>query len=69
MEEIRINVEGMVCGGCEKRVVNSLSTISGIKEVIANHNNGTVIIKANEKIERDIIKEKIEDLGFEIKEK
>ncbi len=69
MEEIRINVEGMVCGGCEKRVVNSLSIISGIKEVIANHNNGTVIIKANEKIERDIIKEKIEDLGFEIKEK
>lgn len=68
MEEIKINVEGMVCGGCEKRIVNSLSSIEGVNEVMANHNNGTVIIKANEKIEKQIIKEKIEDLGFEIKE-
>ena len=68
MEEIKLNVNGMVCGGCEKRVQNSLSTIKGIKEVIANHNDGTVIIKSDEKIEKEIIKEKIEDLGFEVKE-
>lgn len=68
MEEIRLNVNGMVCGGCEKRVVNSLSTIDGVKEVIANHNEGTVVIKSDEKIDINIIKEKIEDLGFEVKE-
>lgn len=68
MEEIRLNVNGMVCGGCEKRVVNSLSTIDGVKEVIANHNEGTVVIKSDEKIDRNIIKEKIEDLAFEVKE-
>lgn len=68
MEEIKLNVNGMVCGGCEKRVVNSLSTIDGVKEVIANHNEGTVVIKSDEKIDRNIIKEKIEDLGFEVKE-
>ena len=68
MEEIRLNVNGMVCGSCEKRVVNSLSTIDGVKEVIANHNEGTVAIKSDEKIDRNIIKEKIEDLGFEVKE-
>lgn len=68
MEEIKLNVNGMVCGGCEKRVVNSLSTIDGVKEVIANHNEGTVAIKSDEKIDRNIIKEKIEDLGFEVKE-
>lgn len=68
MEEIKLNVNGMVCGGCEKRVVNSLSTIDGIKEVIANHTNGTVIIKANKNINMDIVKERIEDLGFDVKE-
>ena len=47
MEEIKLNVNGMVCGGCEKRVVNSLSTIDGVKEVIANHNEGTVAIKSD----------------------
>ncbi|MCI8272588.1 MAG: heavy-metal-associated domain-containing protein [Clostridia bacterium] len=68
MKEIQINVKGMVCGGCEKRVVNSLNEIEGIEEVIASHTEGTVIIKTNKEIEIDIIKEKIEDIGFEVEE-
>lgn len=66
MKEITINVKGMVCGGCEKRVVNALSEIEGIEEVVANHINGTVIIKTEKEIEKNIIKEKIEDIGFEV---
>lgn len=69
MEEIKMNVDGMVCGGCEKRVVNSLNTIDGVKEVIANHVDGTVVIKASQSIDKNIIKERIEDLGFEVVEK
>lgn len=68
MEEMKLNVSGMVCGGCEKRVVNAVSTIDGVKEVIANYNEGTVIVKLDKKISEDIIKEKIEDLGFEVEE-
>lgn len=63
-----MKVSGMVCGGCEKRVVNALSTIDGVKEVAADHVNGTVLVKADRKIEKSILKEKIEDLGFEVKE-
>ena len=48
MEEIKLNVNGMVCGGCEKRVVNSLSTIDGVKEVIANHNTAISNIREDE---------------------
>jgi len=58
MKEITINVKGMVCGGCERRVVNALSEIEGIEEVVANHTNGTVIIKTEKEIEKNIIKEK-----------
>ncbi len=68
MEEMKMKVSGMVCGGCEKRVVNALSTIDGVKEVAADHVNGTVLVKADRKIEKSILKEKIEDLGFEVKE-
>lgn len=68
MKEIKINVEGMVCGGCEARVVNSVSTLEGVEDVIANHNDGTVLVKANETVNIDEIKERIEDLGFEVKE-
>jgi len=69
MEEMKLNVSGMVCGGCEKRVVNCLSAINGVKEVIADHTNGIVLVKAAQEIDKDMVKEKIEDLGFEVEEK
>ena len=31
MKELIINVEGMVCGGCENRVNNVLSQIEGVE--------------------------------------
>lgn len=68
MKEKIINVEGMVCGGCEKRVQNALSEIDGIESVIANHTDGTVKIILNSEIDASIIKETIEDLGFEVKQ-
>ena len=45
MKEIKLNVEGMVCTGCENRVKNVLSDIEGIEKVEANHENGTVYIE------------------------
>ena len=36
MKKNIIKVEGMVCGGCEKRVENVLSTLEGINKVKAN---------------------------------
>lgn len=68
MKEIILNVEGMVCGGCEKRVVNALSEVENINEVIANHEENKVTIKTNGEVDLSVIKEKIEDLGFEVKE-
>ena len=68
MKEIKLNVEGMVCEGCEKRVVNVLSTIEGVEKVIADHNTNTVIIQTNKEIGQDVIKEKIEDIGFKVEE-
>ena len=66
MEELILKVEGMMCGGCEKRIENALTTIEGIKEVVANHENGTVTVRKDEKVELKVIKEKIQDIGFEV---
>lgn len=68
MKETIINVEGMVCGGCENRVKNALFTIEGIESVEASHETGIVKVISKEKISEDIMKEKIEDIGFEVKE-
>lgn len=66
MKEIIINVKGMVCNGCENRVQNALKTIEGVEEVVANHNDGTVKVTLKEEVSKDVIKEKIEDIGFEV---
>ncbi len=67
MKELIFNVEGMVCNGCENRVQNALKTIDGVEEVIANHENGTVKVTLNKEVDENTIKEKIEDIGFEVK--
>ena len=67
MKELIFNVEGMVCNGCENRVQNALKTIDGVEEVIANHENGTVKVTLNKEVDENKIKEKIEDIGFEVK--
>lgn len=66
MKEMLIKVEGMVCGGCENRVKNALSTIEGVQEVEPNHESGIVKVITREDIEQSVIEEKIEDIGFNI---
>ncbi len=67
MKEIILKVEGMSCGGCENRVQNAVKTIEGVEEVVADHVNCTVTVKANN-VDEAVIKEKIEDLGYSVVE-
>lgn len=69
MKELILKVEGMHCEGCENRIKNALSIIDNIDEVTANHNDKTVIIKSNDEVNEEEIKEILNDLGFEVKEK
>lgn len=65
MKELEIKVNGMVCEGCENRVKNALSTIEGVEKVEASHKTGIVKVLANEKVEKSVLEEKIDDIGFE----
>ncbi|HBC84956.1 MAG TPA: hypothetical protein DCZ30_06080 [Clostridiales bacterium] len=58
----------MVCNGCENRVQNALKTIEGIENVVANHMSGTVTITSKSEVTISTMKEKIEDIGFKVKE-
>ncbi len=65
MKEIQIKVNGMVCEGCENRVKNALSTLDGVESIEASHKTGIITVISNKEIERSVIEEKINDLGFE----
>jgi len=63
MENI-INVEGMMCSGCENRIQNAVKAMPNVVDVIASHEDGNVKVIGNVDIEA--VKEKINDLGFEV---
>ena len=56
MKETIIKVEGMVCNGCENRVQNALKTIEGVEST------------SKYEVTENSMKEKIEDIGFKVKE-
>lgn len=66
MKDITLKVEGMVCGGCENRIQNTLSMIDGIKDVKADHVSGEVKIKAEDNVNEEELKQKIEDLDYKV---
>lgn len=66
MNEIILNVNGMMCAGCENRIKNAVQNIEGVKSVIADHSTGKVIVEVNDSISKEKIEETIEDIGFEI---
>ncbi len=42
-----LNVSGMHCDGCERRVVDSLREVDGIEDASADHETGTVTVEGD----------------------
>ena len=66
MKETILKVKGMVCNGCENRIKNALENMEGIEKVVADHTSGIVTDTANNYVSEDKMKEKVEDIGFEV---
>ena len=66
MKETNLIVNGMMCGGCENRVKNAIKNIEGVEDVTADHNTGKVIVISNNEVSEEIIKETLEDIGYEV---
>ena len=68
--KIKIRISGMSCTGCENRVENVLKNIENVESVNANYNTGIVEIETNDikNLDIDVIKETLEDLGYDILE-
>ena len=66
MKEIILKIDGMMCEGCENRVKNAIGNIDGVDKVSADHSTGKVIVILNKEIDSKIIKDTIEDIGYEV---
>lgn len=59
-----INVDGMSCSHCAKKVENSLKEIDGVLKVSVNLDKKEVIIISKFEIDTNLLCKKIEDLGY-----
>lgn len=61
-----MNIEGMSCSHCENRVTNTLMDLEGVESVVVNLSEKTATVEADERVNDDLLKETVEDLGFEV---
>ena len=65
--KIELDVEGMMCEHCEKRVKDSISKIDGIKTVKADHKSGKVKVTTSKEVDIDLIKDAVKEAGYKTK--
>ena len=60
-----LEIEGMMCGHCEKMVKKALEKMPQINEAATDWNAGTAVISLNEEVSEDELKAVIEKAGYE----
>lgn len=61
-----LKVNGMHCEGCAKRIINSLKLIDGVSDVKVDLKNKDVIIYIDDSVNIEILKNIINNLGYEV---
>ena len=62
-----LNVEGMSCMHCVKKVETALNVVKGVKSVKVNLENKTAEVTLKEDIDIEILKKVVEDAGYEVR--
>lgn len=67
MNKLKLKVPDIVCGGCAASIKNALGKIEGVGQIAVDVENKIVAVEHDEqKISRDKIAEKLDDIGFSI---
>jgi copper chaperone CopZ len=70
MEECKMKkqifIEGMTCGHCSARVEKALKALSGVTDAKVDLANKNVMIEINGSIEDSVLKEAIDDAGYDV---
>lgn len=62
-----LNVEGMSCMHCVKKVETALKEVKGVKSVNVSLENKTAEVTLKEDVDISVLKKVVEDAGYEVK--
>ena len=60
-----LEIEGMMCGHCEKMVKKALEKMPQVNEATTDWNAGTAVVSMNEDVSEEAFKAVIEKAGYE----
>lgn len=63
-----IEIEGMSCGHCVKKVETGLKDIKGVKSVNVDLEAKKATVTMKQEISDGVLKNVVEELGYEVKE-
>ena len=63
----KIEVQGMSCMHCSKKVENALKELKQVKTAKVDLESKTAEVILKDNVDNDILKSCIEDLGYEVK--
>ena len=65
--EIKLNVEGMMCGHCKAHVEEACKSVKYVDEAIASLENKDVVVTYHDYVSVDDLKAAITKAGYEVK--
>jgi mercuric ion transport protein len=67
LTQLKFDVKGMTCEGCEKAIISSIKKLEGIQEVSASHTAGESIVKFDSTlVSAQLISKAISDAGYKV---
>ncbi len=61
-----IKIKGMTCGHCSARVEKMLMNVDGITDAVVDLAGENAIIKAENEVADEAIREAVDDAGYEV---
>ncbi len=65
MKKVEISIEGMTCGGCTKRVEESLSEIEGAENILVSLRKNKAFLEVPNDVSESLLKYKVKEAGYE----
>lgn len=67
LTQIKFEVKGMTCEGCEKAIMTNINKLEGIQEVSASHTAGeSVVLFDSTLVNSQMISEAIANAGYKV---
>ena len=67
MKKLNIEVEGMNCGGCVKKITSHFQSIDKIEEIKVNLEDKEVLITGSDELSNMKVRNELIELGFSVK--